>query len=297
MFESNFRIFFSSLSSLQSSLFPNGLNELQAPTYKSTGRRENSIMLNNNNNKMDIPLNNMQDAGRCSPINGNNDHGKNFVSFGFTQEQVECVCEVSDFPFIVMELQNHFFCIWFYERSFFISIRYCNMPEILNAWVDFYGLCLHVISYNWTNRSLRRKQWLPFNAATIKNCIICSSITSSRRTIMPNYRLCGWKRTTLKRKNCVAVHLERSVNTESDANFHCRTQSGMVKRPATVSKYYFQKFVHDEECQWKKKKKNCFSSNRKNHDRFCVNGTHTIHIHRHGRNVNWQMERDLQQCK
>lgn len=53
-------------------------------------------MLNNNNNKMDIPLNSMQDAGRCSPINGNNDHSKNFVSFGFTQEQVECVCEVSE---------------------------------------------------------------------------------------------------------------------------------------------------------------------------------------------------------
>lgn len=31
-------------------------------------------------------------TGRCSPINGNNDSK---VSFGFTQEQVECVCEVS----------------------------------------------------------------------------------------------------------------------------------------------------------------------------------------------------------
>lgn len=42
---------------------------------------------------MDLPLTGGQDAGRCSPINGNGDN-KNLVSFGFTQEQVECVCEV-----------------------------------------------------------------------------------------------------------------------------------------------------------------------------------------------------------
>lgn len=91
----------------------NGLNEQQTATSISTGRREKPIMLNNNNNKMDIPLNNMQDAGRLSPVNGNNDHSKNFVSFGFTQEQVECVCEVSVSSFLSPSLSLTFqlFCI------------------------------------------------------------------------------------------------------------------------------------------------------------------------------------------
>lgn len=66
-------------------------------------------MLNNNNNKMDIPLNNMPDAGRCSPATGNNDHSKNFASFGFTQEQVECVCEVSVLcQSIVQSMRDYF---------------------------------------------------------------------------------------------------------------------------------------------------------------------------------------------
>lgn len=180
----------------------------------------------------------MQDAGRCSPVNGNNDHNKNFVNFGFTQEQVECVCEVS-----VSTLPYHPLCVllfsiknYFATNDHHFSIRYCNMPEISNVWVDFYGRCRHVISYNWTNRFWKQKQWSPSSAATIKNCTICWNIINSRRTIMLNCKTFGWKHTTLKRKNCVAGHSARSANTESDANFHCRTRFGMAKRPATVSK-------------------------------------------------------------
>lgn len=48
------------------------------------------MMLNNNN--MDMPMASVHDAsGRCSPIGGGNESK---ISFGFTQEQVECVCEV-----------------------------------------------------------------------------------------------------------------------------------------------------------------------------------------------------------
>lgn len=47
-------------------------------------------MLNNNN--MDLPMASVQESsGRCSPLNGSADSK---VSFGFSQEQVECVCEV-----------------------------------------------------------------------------------------------------------------------------------------------------------------------------------------------------------
>lgn len=52
-------------------------------------------MLNNNN--MDMPMASVHDtSGRCSPIGGSNDSK---VSFGFTQEQVECVCEVKTHGF------------------------------------------------------------------------------------------------------------------------------------------------------------------------------------------------------
>lgn len=48
------------------------------------------MMLNNNN--MDLPMASVHEtSGRCSPMNGSNDSK---VSFAFTQEQVECVCEV-----------------------------------------------------------------------------------------------------------------------------------------------------------------------------------------------------------
>lgn len=48
-----------------------------------------------NNNMMNMPMASVHDAGgRCSPIDGG---GDSKISFGFTQEQVECVCEVSHF--------------------------------------------------------------------------------------------------------------------------------------------------------------------------------------------------------
>lgn len=50
-------------------------------------------MLNNNNN-MEVTLNSMHSAtGRCSPMGGGD--SKKLPDFEFTQEQVECVCEVS----------------------------------------------------------------------------------------------------------------------------------------------------------------------------------------------------------
>lgn len=59
------------------------------------------MLNNNNNNSMEIPLNNpIHDAtGRTSPMAGSAE-SKNLVSFEFTQEQVECVCEVSCRPII-----------------------------------------------------------------------------------------------------------------------------------------------------------------------------------------------------
>lgn len=53
------------------------------------------MLNNNNNNNMEIPINSIQDSGgRCSPMGGSVE-SKNLTTFQFTQEQVECVCEVS----------------------------------------------------------------------------------------------------------------------------------------------------------------------------------------------------------
>lgn len=60
---------------------------------------------------MDIPLG-VQDTGRCSPINGNAESSKNLVNFGFTQEQVECVCEVK--KYLPMAVLNRKITIFFF---------------------------------------------------------------------------------------------------------------------------------------------------------------------------------------
>lgn len=84
------------------------------------------MMLNNNN--MDLPMGSVHDtSGRCSPIGGSNDSK---ISFGFTQEQVECVCEVLYIPFFLICLDRTL-----NETKIFFdfSCRFYNILVILNV--------------------------------------------------------------------------------------------------------------------------------------------------------------------
>lgn len=81
----------------------NGINGRQTPPYSPTGAaaaminaNNNSSNSNNNNNSNSLDLNAEANGGGTAG-NGNAGGGAGreaLVSFGFTQEQVACVCEV-----------------------------------------------------------------------------------------------------------------------------------------------------------------------------------------------------------
>lgn len=81
-------------------LTSNMLNNRESPPNSPGPANLNtSKMLLLHNNNMDGTSGRSHDlSGRCSPIilnnNNNADNNKSMINFGFTQEQVECVCEV-----------------------------------------------------------------------------------------------------------------------------------------------------------------------------------------------------------
>lgn len=68
------------------------LNNRQTPPYSPTGGSAASVVSANNNNNNSANNNNLDSLGQNGGSNGSRE---SLPSFGFTQEQVACVCEVS----------------------------------------------------------------------------------------------------------------------------------------------------------------------------------------------------------
>lgn len=139
-------------------------------------------MLNNN---MDMPMASVHDAsGRCSPIGGGNDAK---ISFGFTQEQVECVCEV-------ISIDRHNSLNIFVKPTFSTCcplFRFYSIRVTLSDWAVFSGLCRHAINSSSMNRFSKPKHLLHSNVANSRNYTIYWSIINSHRTITINCSNCG----------------------------------------------------------------------------------------------------------
>lgn len=120
----------------------------RANAVRSGGSNDSVIYMMLNNN-MDMPMASVHDAsGRCSPIGGGNDAK---ISFGFTQEQVECVCEVISISSPGNSPRNSQFLtifIHFLPKIF----RFYSIRVTLSDWVVFCGLYHHATNFNSTNR-------------------------------------------------------------------------------------------------------------------------------------------------
>lgn len=188
---------------------------------------------------MDLPMASVQESsGRCSPLNGSADSK---VSFGFSQEQVECVCEVSFFYALISNkiISNSklIILIIIYYKCNHISYRYCNMLAISKDWGVSCGHCHHVINYNWMNQCWKQKQLLHFIVDILKNCIICWNIINFPHIIMLNCRHFGLKHIMSKLRNYAADHWERLENIVFEGSSHYHTPFGTEKKQAIASKW------------------------------------------------------------
>ena len=215
---------------------------------------------NNNNNN-----NNSSSVGGgstlSSSVSNGNGGGGALPSFGFTQEQVACVCEVLQQSGNIERLARF---LW--------SLPACDQlhknESVLKAKAV---VAFHRANFKELYKLLETHPFSPHNHPKLQVFIASYHIRSSYLLHLYAYliihfyliglRPFGWRRITSKLRNCADDLWEPLASTASAESSHCRGRSGTARRRATVSK--------------------------RNHVRCCAIGTVTIHTRRPGRSVNW----------
>ena len=135
------------------------------------------------------------------------DTANGIPSFGFTQEQVACVCEV---------LQNSGNVDWLGP--------------------DPYGRCQPVSTFTETRASWKLRPWSPSIVDTLPNFIRLSNLINFLRPTIPSYSRSGFEHTMPRRRRYVDDHLVQSENTEFVGSSLCRGQYGTDRKLLIVSK-------------------------------------------------------------